>query len=149
MRVSNTDIGSILNADLVPDEIYTFKIIKVKDQQPPEDHDPSVEFEPAWSNAMCQIEAADDPALNTEEFIGRRLTLWLLSTGRFPRRGLNSLIKHKCVYAPGEGWEEGLPKDEAGNQDTSNLEGVTFKGKVRRYKKKNNEWEQEIRPLTY
>jgi hypothetical protein len=148
MRVEKTDIESILNADLVPDEVYTFKMGKPKDQPAPEGTDPENHL-PEWCNVQCQILEADDEELNTDEIIGRRITFWLISAGRSGRRGLNALIKHKVRYAPEEGWDQGIPVDESGEQDTANLEGVTFKGKVRRYQKKNGEWEQEIRPLMY
>jgi hypothetical protein len=146
LKVTNTDIETIMNADLVPDEKYEFKIVQVFDQPEPDDWDEDAHgpFQSAWSKATCQIEKAQDEALNTPEILGRRLPLWLISTGRFPRRGLNSLMKNLCINKPGEGWENGVP-----DGDTQNLEGVTFTGSARRYKKKNGEWEQEVRPLTY
>lgn len=142
----NEGLDALQRAELVPDDTYELKIVRVRDERPKDSQDPTG-FQPSWSVASCEVLSADDPLNNIEQFIGRRLDYWLIGQGG--KQGVKLICEHKVQNDPGGGWEDGIPANEHGERDTQNLVGVTFKARVGSYKAQKGGYKQRIRPITY
>ena len=120
-------LDALQKAELIPDDVYTVKIVAVKDVKMP-----------TYNNkqgcvAKCEIVAADDPANNVPEIQGRLIDYWLV--GRSPK-GLRLLLAHLDLTM------------DALKGDTANLAGLTFKGRISSWEDpKDEEWKNQLNPL--
>ncbi len=116
---------ALAKADLIPDGNYTLSITKVED----------VEMKKyggkPGSVAKVTITEAEDVENSVPEVIGRGFDYWLIGKNS---RGLRMLLQH-------------LNLDETPDGDTLNLRGHTFQGRVSSWKDKNDEWQNQVRPV--
>lgn len=138
-------LDALQRAELVPDDTYDMRIVKIRDERPKDGQDPAT-FQPSWSIASCEIVKAEDPMCDVDQVIGRRLDYWLIGQGG--HRGLTVLLLHKHQSDPDGGWDQGIPADMNGDRDTKNLVGVEFRARVGSYEGQKGGYRQSIRPLT-
>lgn len=116
---------ALAKADLVPEGNYTLEIVGVEDvvMKKYNNKDGSV--------GKVRITEAEDAENNVPEILGRAFDYWLVGKNS---RGLRMLLQH-------------LDLDSVPEGDTLNLKGLTFRGRVSSWKDKNDEWQNQVRPL--
>jgi len=131
MRIEE-GLEALQRADLIPDDLYTVKIISVKD----------VVMKKLNNKPGCvaklEIVEAQDPSNNVPEILGRVLDYWLVGK---TRAGLRRLLEH--LKQTNEGFDGNVP-----GGDTANLVELTFKARITSSENPNtNEWENRAIPL--
>lgn len=114
---------ALAKADLIPEGNYTLEIVGVEDVD-------MKKYNKKGSVAKVRITEAEDAENQIPEIIGRAFDYWLIGKNS---RGLRMLLQH-------------LDLDETPGQDTINLKGISFQGRVSGWKNNQDEWNNQVRP---